>query len=327
MGKHDSEFQIISERIQKGNTFLITTHEAPDGDAIGSSLGLYWTLQEIGKKPYLFCKDEIPAHLLFLEGARNFRVQLPKEPVDAIFGLDYGSMRRLGIDEYRNAFPQIPFITIDHHLRHGTKGSLDVIDQTASSTSELVYQFLVFCGIPFFRKAASALLAGIFTDSGGFRHVCTTGATLEAVSNLLLKGCSTSYIARKTLHYSPDLLPAFGKILCRTVLDEQSGMASSWLSYKDITEFQLDAKNLEGVATVLGSVDKARFSLFLTEKKPNFIEASLRSEPFKKFEVNRIAEYFGGGGHKYAAGFRREGTTIEETMYAVRAVAQQLKKG
>jgi phosphoesterase RecJ-like protein len=294
MGKHDTEFRNISERIQKGNTFLITTHEAPDGDAIGSSLGLYWSLEEIGKKPYLFCKDEIPAQLLFLEGARNFRNQLPKEPVDAVFGLDYGSMKRLGIDEYRNAFPQVPFITIDHHLRHDAKGELEVIDEEASSTSELVYQFLLFCGMPISRSVASNLLTGIFTDSGGFRHVSTTPMTLQAVSSLLLKGCSTSYIARKTFHYSPDLLPVFGKILCRLAIDEPSGMASSWLSYRDIAELKLDTEKLDGVATILGTADKARFSLFLTEKKPNFIEASLRNEPFKKFEVHGIAEHFGG---------------------------------
>lgn len=320
---HEIEFQKIFSYIRKGNTFLITTHETPDGDAIGSSLGLYWALREIGKDSYLFCKDEIPAHFLFLSGTRNFHTETPREKVDAIFGLDYGSLKRLGIDEYRALFPSIPLITIDHHLRRDHEGEVQVVDIEASSASELVYRFLVSCGMPISRSAASALLAGIFTDSGGFQHVSTTPTTLQAVSSLLLKGCSTSHIARKTFPYSPEFIPAFGKILCRLSLDEPSGMASSWLSYKDIIELKLDTDKLDGIATILDTADRARFSLFVTEKKPNFIEASLRSEPFKEFEVNRIAEHFGGGGHKYAAGFRKEGS-IDEVMREVKEAALRI---
>lgn len=317
----DPDFSSIIDFLNAHKRFLITVHESPDGDALGSALGLFLGLKTRKKNCILFCKDKAPSKLLFLPGIFLLEYTLPSFPVDAIIGLDYGSLKRLAITSYQKQFPSVPFIGIDHHPQ-SMPSQLSLIAPEVSSSSELVSMLLQQAGIPISQSIAICLLTGIFSDTGGFCHVCTSPTTLRIVSDLLRKGVSIRKIAKKITGYYSHVIPALGTVIARLKIDPQSHMAYSWLSYEEFQKFLTHQRDMDGIANLLLMPPEAKFSIFLVESKPGFIEANLRSEPFKGMMVHTIAQALGGGGHFYAAGFRQNGT-IEDVLQKVKVVAFQ----
>lgn len=305
-----SAFDRAKEIINRSGKILLAAHKDPDGDGIGSLLALHHVLQKLGKKTLLFTPTPVPANYMFLSDAHKISSgTLPDETrPDVIIGLDYGSPERLGIDNLLNR--GVPLITFDHHLAGRQTGEVLIIDENLSSTAELVYWFLKHNNFSISQDIASAILAGIFADTGGFRHANTTERVLRVASDLIENGASLGKISRALWgQKEAGVYRLWGRALRRLNADEETKMVYSLVSAGDFEEFSSSADDAEGLPNVINKASEASFSLFLTERENGKLKGSLRSERYKKVNnVAGIAESFGGGGHKLASGFETDGS-------------------
>ena len=328
------EFDEVRRLIQQKRRILLATHERPDGDALGSMIAMFSVLRRLeGKETVMFSKDPIPPHLSFLPYCEEIVGDLSSVSLargwrssftpDLFLGFDYGDFSRLGIEA--STLRQAVIVTFDHHPFFKQKGDVIIIDSSASSTCELVYHFLCKAGYRISSRTATALLTGIFTDTGGFAHVNTTFQTLRVAGDLLRYGISLPKIQKRTFSSkSPSSLRVWGHALRRIVRDPALGMAYVTISFEDFGKLGALVDDFEGIVNIINTPSDVRFSLLLIEHKPGFVKGSLRGEPFKRVDVSHIARALGGGGHKYAAGFELEGETLKNALERVKIVASRL---
>ena len=323
------EFDEVGRLIQQKRRILLATHERPDGDALGSMIAMFSVLSPYGGSPegrgkevVMFSKDAVPSQLEFLPYSDQIVHDVAHFIPDLFLGFDYGDFLRLGIQE--RTLQQAVIVTFDHHPFFKQKGDVIIIDSSVSSTCELVYHFLRKAGYRISSRTATALLTGIFTDTGGFAHVNTTFQTLRVAGDLLRYGISLPKIQKHTFSSkSPSSLRVWGHALRRIVRDPVLEMAYVAISFEDFEKFGALVDDFEGIANIINTPPDIRFSLLLIEHKPGFVKGSLRSEPFKGVDVSHIARTLGGGGHKYAAGFELEGETLKNALERVKIVASE----
>jgi len=319
--KLKSQFKKINEIIGKSKKVLITSHENPDPDAVGSVLALSLILNKLGIKPLLYLSDPCPDSLSFLPDSFNIKDNIPKNTTfDILFALDYGDFKRLNLPSHilkkADLFDKI--ITIDHH-QGKQEGKIKIVEPEISSTSEIIYQWIKKMppkdDFEIDKDTATCLLTGIVADTGGFSHISTSFKTMEASSELLSKGGNLSKIINQVLFsksaYSPGPLKSFAKVLSRIKFIPENKIVYSWLSFEDLKGKSSENFELDGICSVIGKEEKCDFALFLLEYEKGKVRGSLRSEPFKGIKVDAIAERLGGGGHPYAAGFKQEGSIGE----------------
>lgn len=315
------QFREIQSLINQAQNILIACHEKPDGDAVGSSLALYHTLKKRGLDTYCFAPDSPSDYLAFLPSSSVFQTNLPKKKIDLIFALDYGKPSRLG-EALSLMGEDVRVISIDHHPRQDQIGDVILVAPEFSSTCEILYYFFQSSSLRIDRDVANCLLCGIFTDTGGFRHVVTSPRTLRAVSCLIGTGANVNKIAKYVFQGKTTAsLKVWGTALSKVKCDSPTDMAYSWVSYNDLQYGGMNMGDLDGLPEVINTVSNSRFSLLLSEYEPGKIYGRLRSEAFKKVDVSKIARKLGGGGHKYAAAFRVEGT-LKEVLDNVREIVR-----
>lgn len=302
-----SVFKEAFRAVTGSKCILLATHEHPDADGLGSMLAVHAFLKERGVMSIPFCKDPPSDKLTFFPHINDLRQTIPSRFYDAIFGFDYGDTRRLGIPEEVIARTPL-FITFDHHLVGETRGDIKVVDAAFSSTSEIVYWFFKENDVAIDRDIAILILSGIIADTGGFKHITTTPTVFEIAGELLGTGILPSKIISSILAERGDrLFPIWGRVLARLKKHDSIDMAFSFVLQEDFKELGATFDDVSGVIALINTVSDARFSLLLVEEVGGRVKGSLRSERYKGVDVAEIAKVFGGGGHKYAAGFTREG--------------------
>lgn len=323
------EFSEAASLLRQKNNILLAAHEHPDGDAIGSMLAMFSILSEFpGKNIRVFSCDTVPNYLEFLPNSQVIthdiaQYFLQDKKMDVLIGFDYGDFKRLGVS--RKYIEDALMITFDHHPYLKQEGDILIIDDSASSTCEILYDFFVCERFKITPHTATALLTGIFTDSGGFAHVNTSVRTLRAAGDLLRHGASLGKIYKETFcNKQPSSLKAWGYALGAAKHDAESGMTYAVISHDKFEELGKCLDDFEGVANTINLSPETKFSLLLIECEPKVIKGSLRSESFKGVDVSQIARVLGGGGHKYAAGFERSGETAENVIKLVKQAAREL---
>jgi len=310
------KFSQIGNLIKKSNNILIATHERPDPDAIGSLIALGMALEKLKIKSHLFCPDLVTKNLGFFPRTELVTNKLTHDNVDLVIGLDYGDWKRIRIDK---EWPVI-IITLDHHPKSGQIGDVKIVDPRFSSTCEIIYWLLKTMQLDLDKDIATCLLAGIFSDTGGFQHANTSQKVLKIAGELLLKGVRINKISDHiTQNKNLTSFKVCGLALSKIKKDPQTGMVVSMLSRGDIIKCQASPEDLSGIPTILNTVSGGRFSLLLAEYKKNEIKGSLRSEKYKGIDVSQIAKNLGGGGHKLAAAFEADGK-LEEVLNKVKEV-------
>ncbi len=312
-----AQFQQISQLLNNARRVLIASHQNPDPDAVASVLFFHHIFQKRNMASLPFLPDLPPKNLNFLPGFFDIKNEVDSFEPDVLLCLDYGDFKRLRLPEHvldRN--PSI--ITIDHHLQSDQRGEVKILEPELSSTTEILYHWSKYENIEIDKDIATYLLTGIFSDSGGFRHVSTTSETLNIVAELLLKGVSLSKISRQTLDFKKplNLSQAWGQILSRTQKDEETELAYSWISIDDLQRFNVASADFDGITNIISSGSSLNLGLFLVEYEKGKVKGSLRSEPKGGRNVADIVRPLGGGGHPYSAGFQQEGT-IEEVLKKV----------
>jgi phosphoesterase RecJ-like protein len=321
---YSQEFSKVAQLIKEKNNVLLAVHERPDGDALGSMIAMFSLLRKFGdKRVVMFSKDPVPPHLAFLPYSERVTCERSEFVPDLFFGFDYGDFSRLGIDY--NSLSSSIIVTFDHHPPFKQMGDVVIIDTSASSTCEILYNFIKEAGYEISPRIATALLTGIFTDTGGFAHVNTSVATLKAAGDLLRYGVSVQNLHKHTFsRKSPETLRVWGHILKDILCDSDIGMAYVAISLERFRELASSLDDFEGIVNIINTPPDIRFSLLLIEHEPQVIKGSLRSEPFQGVDVSMIARALGGGGHKYAAGFERSDESLKDVLERVKIAASRL---
>lgn len=326
---------LFKKALAKAEDIVIITHWSPDGDAMGSSLGLYHYLKAKGKNVKVIVPNEFPFFLNFLPG-RNLvidhlqqkkKAENAVKKADIIFTLDFNSFGR--IEELGNVVKEsnATKIMIDHHREPENYAQLYYCDVNASSTCELVYDWIVALGDKKIvdKKMATCLYTGLLTDTGSFRFPSTTAQTHRIVADLIERGANNADIYN-AIHddNTVDRLKLLGFCISDklNVLEEYHAAYIS-LSEKEQNRFNYKKGDTEGVVNYPLSIRGLKFSAFFSERD-GMVKISFRSKG--KFDVNTFArKHFSGGGHKNAAG-GKSNESLEKTIQNFLSILPLYKK-
>lgn len=318
-----TDFKYISERLKTPSRILITTHTNPDGDAIGSSLALYAYLQKTGHTVSVMIPDPYPGFLAWLPLADTIHVYSEdpltcEEKISAaeiIIAADYNNFIRLNGIGDKVLISSALKILIDHHLNPANHFDLKISISKVSSTSELVYDFIVANGDAALldKSMAEALYVGIVTDTGSFSYSCNYVKTYLAVAELYRLGIDGEHIHRLVYDtYSENRLRLLGLSVSDnlTVLHEYH-TAFITLSKADLERFDYQIGDTEGVVNYALSIKAINLAALFMERD-GIVKVSFRSKG--SFSVDKLArDHFDGGGHRNASGANCK-TTLTETV-------------
>ena len=319
--------------VSKGDKFVIISHEMPDGDAVGSSLGLYHYLMMFGKKSiHVVVPNIFPDFLKWMPGANDiviaekypdFARQLIME-ADVIFCLDFNAIRRVGKLASTLAASDGRKILIDHHLEPENFAKIEISYPEMSSTSELVFRMIcAFGDVDLIEKdAATCFYTGMMTDTGAFSYNSNNENIYLIVSELIKKGIDKDEIYRVVYQdFTESRLRLMGYVLYEKMRTYPAKRAALFtLSRDELNRFRYKCGDTESLVNMPLMVRGIGFSVFMREER-NFIKVSLRSEG--DFPCNMFAaRFFNGGGHKNASGGEFYGTMQQ----AVKAFEEGLAK-
>ena len=298
----------ILEEIKNAENILILTHESPDGDAIGSSLAMNLALKQIGKKPEVIIR-EFPRIFMFLPGSEEVKLEASKKNYDLIISLDCADLKRLVGREYVEISKKV--INIDHHGSNVMYGDINFVNPVAPACCEILVGMLDYFDIPINVEIGSCILAGIITDTGGFKYSSVTSETFEFTAELLRKGVNVSDIYKKVLETrTKGNFELLRRSINRLELIEDGKIAFTYITKKDEEEVNAEPGDHEGIVENGRSIEGVKVSIFIRQKdEENAYKVSMRSNG--NINVSDICYRFGGGGHPNAAGALIQGT-IEE---------------
>lgn len=304
------EFLELKRTIAKSRNIIITTHLIPDGDAIGCELAMYSYLKTKKKNVHIINHSITPDNLTFLDQKKIIKV-FPREKeknekliykADLIFILDTNEYSRTKTMEEHIKKSEAKKICIDHHL--GTqKSSFDLIISNTEypATSQILYEFLISEGkkliTPF---VATALYAGIMTDTGSFRYPRTNAKTFLICADLIKKGADPVYVYDMAYcNIAPGKVQLLSRFINSFSFHFDGEVVIGRVTQKDFCDFHSDVQDVEGFSTFLMNLKKVKAGFVLVELNDT-IKMSFRSKG--NISINEFAKLFGGGGHKNAAG-------------------------
>ena len=307
--------------------FLITAHVDPDGDAVGSCLGLKLALNQLGKSADVVLESPLPATLLFLpESGTIRRPEQIRTRYDAAFVLDSSSPDRAGNVAERCLNPGAKVAVIDHHWGNEGFGDIRLVNPESSATAELVYDLIELLRVPISPEIAECLYTGILSDTGGFRFANTSSRTLRVAAKLVERGANAPRVAEAL--YATKTAPSLRILgLALASLETRSdGRIGAMTISRDMFETAgATPEDADGIVQYAKSLVGARVGLLVQEVAPNEIRASLRSDG--TVDVNAVASRFGGGGHRNAAGLRVRGALEQVRSDLFQALEQAMNGG
>lgn len=311
----------ILEEIKKANTIVIITHENPDGDAIGSSLAMKLALKQLGKEADVII-PEFPKAFEFLPGINEIKKESEIEEYDLAIALDCSSIKLLNgfTKYYDNAKVKA---LIDHHSSNTMFADYNYVDQDAPACAQLLLVVFGYFNIEVTREIGTCILAGIITDTGGFKYEGVTADTFRFVADLCEKGIKVSQVYNEV--YASQTRAKFE--LHRIALNRLEFLENGKVAFTYITkadEEKVGAQNgdYDGIVENGRDVEGVEVSIFLRETDKG-IKASLRSSNY--VNVSEVAMMFGGGGHIRAAGCNIQGNIEQVKSQIVNRVKCYLK--
>lgn len=313
MGLTRSDWDAAVDALTSASTIGVVGHVRPDGDALGSMLGLVHAARAAGKnavasfgEPFVIGKEFDYLDLSVLTPPGRFPGDL-----DLAVVCDTGVIDRLG-----SVGPKVAkaskLLVIDHHRSASDIGDINLIDPDAAATTQLVYQLLVRMGWPITRAVADALYTGIVTDSGRFMYSATTAEVHRIAAELIESGVEPAMIGQHLFESAPfGYFAVISDVLGRAVLDEETGLVWSVLTGDDVKNAGVAWEATDGLIDLVRLAEEADTTLLLKVVGEGTLKGSLRSRG--AVDVAAVAGAFGGGGHRNAAGFTTNGT-VEETV-------------
>jgi phosphoesterase RecJ-like protein len=309
-GRATGELKTVVDAIREHDRFVVVTHENPDGDALGSMLGLALGLRALGKDTIMFLTGTapLPAEYRFLDLAEVVR-ELPADIEERVLvAVDCANERRIGPDGTGIDRAQV-VIDVDHHHDNSRFGTLNLIVDDASSTAEIVRDLLRELDVDLTPGIAAALYVGLVTDTGRFQYSNTTPKSLRLAADLVEAGADVHGIFRhvyETVQFAK--LKLLARALERAQLFEGGRLVVSYLLKDDFGDVGAEEPYSEGIIDSLRAVEGSEMVALIREPPRNEGPArriSLRSS-HDEVDVSAIARKVGGGGHRQAAGFSSE---------------------
>ena len=296
-----------SQLILAAHRPLLICHVAPDGDALGSLTGLHRALRQLDMSPIPACADTVSSGFDYIPGIESI-VRHVNEPFDLVIALDCSDLHRLGEFTELPHFDQHALVNIDHHITNIQYGDVDVVDSEASSTAEVVLELVDYLDVPIDAPMATSLLAGIVTDTRGFRTNNVSPRVLRAALRLMEAGASLPYVSQHGLDRRPMVaIRLWGAAL--SLLRFSEGVIWTSIPVSMRRELGYQGNGDAGLASFLISADEADVSVVFVEQDDGSVDVGLRASP--GFDVAQFALRFGGGGHALAAGFSAPGPLEE----------------
>jgi phosphoesterase RecJ-like protein len=304
----------VVELIDSKRRFAITSHVRPDGDSLGSSLGLYWLLRALDKDPEVIMRDEVPPAYRKLPGAKDVRIAAAVDTsYDAVFVIECSDVSRPGLIDLENQF----VVNIDHHSTTALFGTINWIDSTASAVGEMIYNLCKAIGVRVTKEIAECVYTALVTDTGSFHYSNTSERTFKVASELVRAGVKPAKISQAVFsNYPWSKIELLGAVLA-TAKHDSSGRVA-WIRQTLEMQARTGAceEDSDGFVNYPLSVGCVEAVAFLKESAPGVYRTSLRS----KGDVNvaKVAEKLSGGGHRNAAGCTLHGTWEEAEQAIVR---------
>lgn len=297
------DLRLAIEALKQANTIAIAAHLSPDGDSLGSSLGLGRSLALSGKSVTILKTDDVPKHLHYLPGLDRLTEvdSLSTEQTFDLFVLvDLGDIPRMG--RAYDVMKRSQFsVCIDHHKTNERVCDVNHVVPSASSTCEVITELLLTGGFPIDADAATHLFAGLVTDSNRFLYDNARAKAMRIGADLLDRGADANLIY-KAEYQNLDLnMMAFqGHMLDRCDMLSDGKIIACNVRREDVEKYGLDITAADALVTEMKNVSGVEIAAVLKDKAPDQQKVSLRSKDY--FDVSEMAKRFGGGGHKHAAG-------------------------
>lgn len=317
----ESVLEQIKEKVDKANSILIVTHENPDGDAVGSSLGFMHGLKKLEGKRVDVLIPELNDMYRFLPGADEILSTANAEEYDLCISLDCSDLDRLA--SCKEIFTKIGnSIVIDHHITNQNFGDVNYVNAVASSTCQNIIVIMATLDISINKDMATCIYAGMLTDTGGFRYNVQP-ETFEIAGMLLETGIDIDRIYKVLFDETTEArTKLLGRALNTLETFENGKIAFSYITNKDFEELGCQDGDQENIVNYGRNIKGVEVSIFVREKDGGY-KVSLRANEY--IDVSRIATKYGGGGHVRAAGFTTEMSFEQLKEKIVEDVKEQLK--
>ena len=300
--------KIINE-IKAANRIAIISHISPDGDAVGSSLGLALALKSTGKTPDVYLQDGVPSIYSFLTGSSAVLKEWDKAGYDIAIAVDCGDLERLGncAQVFNSATIRI---NLDHHVTNTNFGDFNHIETNASSAGEMIYRIIKMSDIDLDKDMAQCLYVAIATDTGGFRFSNTTSICMQVAADLINCDIDISDISRKIFDVTSEARARLlGAAINTLELFEEGQIAAMSVSKEQKEKINTRPEDFDGVINIARNISGVEAAVMLVEKELNEVKVNLRSNKF--VDVSQIVSKYSGGGHKRAAGCTLSGITLQ----------------
>ena len=328
-----TKFAEAKRVLMEANSVCIISHKGPDGDTIGSNLALRYCLESYGKKVTSACVDPLPKDSLWLKDADKFVTDFNYDDYDVIVSVDCGARKLVAFNERK---PELfgggasgrevsddtspgstgaagdggitgkstrkHFINIDHHESNDNYGTINLVDPKAAATCFVIFFFLRNAKCEITPDTATALLHGLYFDTGSFMHSNTSEYVLKVAFELMRAGANFKRSAKELFHTTPvNKLRLWGRVMERAYVNEE-GVTVSAVSKHDYSVCGASSHDTGGVIDFLNSVPGSKYCVLLSEDDKGLVKGSLRTQR-DDVNLSEVAKEFGGGGHPKASGF------------------------
>ena len=323
MKPHAKIIDRIIEALRENDTFCVVGHIRPDGDCVGSQLGLTLALRAEGKKVTCWNEDRIPEKYEFLD--QDGIIQKPKKGMkfDCVVATDAATFDRLGSVGRRIANRKL-FINIDHHESNSRYADLNWVSPHEPSTGELIFRLLKIAKWPITERIANCLFTAVSTDTGSFQYASTRPGTYHVAGELVSRGADLAKICDEVYQSYPlSRARLLRHIYSHFHLTHEDQIAYFWLKKADLARTGADSSDSEGLIDHIRAIAPVVVACVFEEIDPQMTRISLRSKS-EKVNVNTIAAQFGGGGHPAAAGARISGSPLSTQRKVIAAIKKAL---
>ncbi|MFC1750459.1 bifunctional oligoribonuclease/PAP phosphatase NrnA [Pseudomonadota bacterium] len=323
----EDKFIQAGKLIEKAQKVLTISHKRPDGDTLGASSAMYSVLKAMDKDVDLACIDKIPERFSFLPEINRRIKEFDFREYDLLIVMDAGASY---MTKYHEIYPDIwssdvPVINIDHHASNDNFGTCNIVDPNAASATLILFKMFNFLDIEITPGVATALLTGIYNDTGSLMHSNTNLDVFEVCEVLVARGAKLNLVAKKMFKNNPvSTLKLWGRAMENARVNDE-GATISIVTWKDFEDCNASSDEVSGVVDMLNTIPDTKYTCLLNEDKNGNIKGSFRTQR-DDVDLAELAAKFGGGGHKKAAGFTMPGRIHKEEHWKI-VTSQELPEG
>lgn len=312
-------FEAAKPLLEGAVRVLIISHKNPDADTIGANLALREALENHGKTVSSACVHPVPDNCLFLKKADSFVLDFNVEDFDLIIAVDCGGHKLLAFQQDKPELldrNRVKLLNIDHHPSNDYFGSINLVMPDAAATCFILFFFFSYLGWDITQSMATALMTGLYYDTGSFMHSNTSATVLRVGARLKALGADQEQLVKEQFHsMSIPKLRLWGRALESADYNENRAVVAV-VTEKDFYDSDANYDDISGLVYYLNHVSNAKFCVLLTEDQKGNIKGSMRSQN-EAIDLTKIAGLLGGGGHAAAAGFTVPGHLEEKRSWTV----------